>query len=351
MSLLELTDVTKIYADGTKAVDQASLVVSSGELIVFVGPSGCGKSSLLRMIAGLEELSGGDIILDGSSIVKVDPAERDIAMVFQNYALYPHMNVFKNIAYGLKNRGIGKVDIEERVNQVSRLLDIGQYLNRKPGQLSGGQRQRVAMARAIARDPKVFLFDEPLSNLDAKLRLQVRLEIKKLQRKMKVTSIFVTHDQVEAMTLGDRLVVINNGKIEQIGTPLQVYNNPCSKFVADFIGTPSMNFLEGSIEAGIFSYEDFQCPVQCEDCEFAIMGVRPEDCILSNHGKIKVSGDLLEELGSDRYIYGQEGAGNTFCVKLSDVNKPLINEIFHVDVNPNKLHFFNGKTGERLGEN
>ena len=158
MSLLELTDVTKIYADGTKAVDQASLIVSSGELIVFVGPSGCGKSSLLRMIAGLEELSGGDIILDGSSIVKVDPAERDIAMVFQNYALYPHMNVFKNIAYGLKNRGIGKVDIEERVNQVSKLLDIGQYLNRKPGQLSGGQRQRVAMARAIARDPKVFLF-------------------------------------------------------------------------------------------------------------------------------------------------------------------------------------------------
>ena len=351
MSLLELTDVTKIYADGTKAVDQASLVVSSGELIVFVGPSGCGKSSLLRMIAGLEELSGGDIILDGSSIVKVDPAERDIAMVFQNYALYPHMNVFKNIAYGLKNRGIGKVDIEERVNQVSKLLDIGQYLNRKPGQLSGGQRQRVAMARAIARDPKVFLFDEPLSNLDAKLRLQVRLEIKKLQRKMKVTSIFVTHDQVEAMTLGDRLVVINNGKIEQLGTPLQVYNNPCSKFVADFIGTPSMNFLEGSIEAGIFSYEDFQCPVQCEDCEFAIMGVRPEDCILSNHGKIKVSGDLLEELGSERYIYGQEGTGNTFCVKLSDVSKPLINEIFHVDVNPNKLHFFNGKTGERLGEN
>ena len=222
MSFLKLEEVTKIYPNGTKAVDKTSLDIENGEFMVFVGPSGCGKSTLLRMIAGLEDITEGKIILDEKAINKIDPSERDIAMVFQNYALYPHMNVYKNLAYGLKNRGETKLEIEKKVNEVAKLLEIEEYLQRKPGQLSGGQRQRVAMGRAIVRNPKVFLFDEPLSNLDAKLRGQVRIEIKKLQKQMNVTSVFVTHDQVEAMTLGDRMAVINEGVIEQVGTPIEV---------------------------------------------------------------------------------------------------------------------------------
>ena len=228
MSFLELNKVTKIYPNGTKAVHETSMNVENGEFMVFVGPSGCGKSTLLRMIAGLEDITEGNINLDGILINKVDPSERDVAMVFQNYALYPHMNVYNNLAYGLKNRGISKEDIEKKVNEAAKLLQISEYLQRKPSMLSGGQRQRVAMGRAIVRNPKIFLFDEPLSNLDAKLRIQMRLEIKKLQQKVGVTSIFVTHDQVEAMTLADRLAVINNGLIEQLGTPIEIYNNPKS---------------------------------------------------------------------------------------------------------------------------
>ena len=240
MSFLKLEEVTKIYPNGTKAVDKTSLDIENGEFMVFVGPSGCGKSTLLRMIAGLEDITEGKIILDERAINKIDPSERDIAMVFQNYALYPHMNVYKNLAYGLKNRGETKLEIEKKVNEVAKLLEIEEYLQRKPGQLSGGQRQRVAMGRAIVRNPKVFLFDEPLSNLDAKLRGQVRIEIKKLQKQMNVTSVFVTHDQVEAMTLGDRMAVINEGVIEQVGTPIEVYEKPETLFVAEFIGTPQM---------------------------------------------------------------------------------------------------------------
>ena len=248
MSFLELKNITKIYPNGTKAINETSLNIEHGEFMVFVGPSGCGKSTLLRMIAGLEDITGGEIDLDGKTINKIDPSERDIAMVFQNYALYPHMNVYKNLAYGLKNKGESKEEINKKVNDVAELLEIHEYLQRKPGQLSGGQRQRVAMGRAIVRNPKVFLFDEPLSNLDAQLRGQVRIEIKKLQRSMNVTSVFVTHDQVEAMTLGDRLAVINNGIIEQIGTPIEVYETPKTLFVAEFIGTPKMNFINGKIK-------------------------------------------------------------------------------------------------------
>ena len=213
MSFLELQNITKIYPNGTKAVNETSLNIENGEFVVFVGPSVCGKSTLLRMIAGLEDITSGEIVLDSNIINNIDPSERDVAMVFQNYALYPHMTVYNNMAYGLKNRGISKQEIENKVNDAAKLLEIDSYLERKPSMLSGGQRQRVAMGRAIVRNPKIFLFDEPLSNLDAKLRNQMRLEIKKLQRQMGVTSIFVTHDQTEAMTLGDRIVVINNGKI------------------------------------------------------------------------------------------------------------------------------------------
>ena len=254
MSFLELENVTKIYPNGTKAVDETSLSISEGELMVFVGPSGCGKSTLLRMIAGLEDITDGEIKLDNRVINKVDPSERDIAMVFQNYALYPHMNVFKNLSYGLKNKGESKEEIEKKVNEVAELLEIKEFLQRKPGQLSGGQRQRVAMGRAIVRNPKAFLFDEPLSNLDAKLRGQVRIEIKKLQKQMGVTSVFVTHDQVEAMTLGDRLAVINEGVIEQVGSPIDVYEKPATHFVAEFIGTPQMNFIDGNIKSNKLSH-------------------------------------------------------------------------------------------------
>jgi len=222
MSFLELKNITKVYPNGTKAINETSLNIEHGEFMVFVGPSGCGKSTLLRMIAGLEDITEGEIDLDGKTINKIDPSERDVAMVFQNYALYPHMNAYKNLSYGLKNRGDSKENIDNKVKEVA-----------------------VAMERAIVRNPKVFLFDEPLFNLDAKLRGQVRIEIKKLQQSMNVTSVFVTHDQVEAMTLGDRLAVINNGVIEQLGTPIEVYEKPASRFVGEFIGSPQMNFVNG----------------------------------------------------------------------------------------------------------
>jgi len=223
MSFLELKNITKVYPNGTKAINETSLNIEHGEFMVFVGPSGCGKSTLLRMIAGLEDITEGEIDLDGKTINKIDPSERDVAMVFQNYALYPHMNAYKNLSYGLKNRGDSKENIDNKVKEVA-----------------------VAMERAIVRNPKVFLFDEPLFNLDAKLRGQVRIEIKKLQQSMNVTSVFVTHDQVEAMTLGDRLAVINNGVIEQLGTPIEVYEKPASRFVGEFIGSPQMNFVNGA---------------------------------------------------------------------------------------------------------
>ena len=303
MSFLELNKVTKVYPNGTKAVHETSMNVEDGEFMVFVGPSGCGKSTLLRMIAGLEDITEGDINLDGKLINKVDPSERDVAMVFQNYALYPHMNVYNNLAYGLKNRGIDKQSIEQKVNDAAKLLQISEFLQRKPSMLSGGQRQRVAMGRAIVRNPKIFLFDEPLSNLDAKLRIQMRLEIKKLQQKVGVTSIFVTHDQVEAMTLADRLAVINNGIIEQLGTPIEIYNNPKSLFVAGFIGSPQMNFIDGELKNKTLSAEGFEIKnVQSDFNGEITLGIRPEHMSQSDNGLINLSVDLVEQLGSDNPV-------------------------------------------------
>ncbi|MDC0940507.1 sn-glycerol-3-phosphate ABC transporter ATP-binding protein UgpC [Candidatus Pelagibacter sp.] len=290
MSFLELKNVTKIYPNGTKAVHETSLSIEEGEFMVFVGPSGCGKSTLLRMVAGLEDITEGEITLDGNLINETDPSERDIAMVFQNYALYPHMNVYNNLAYGLKNRGIDKKDIEQKVNDAAKLLQISDYLERKPSMLSGGQRQRVAMGRAIVRNPKIFLFDEPLSNLDAKLRIQMRLEIKKLQQKVGVTSIFVTHDQTEAMTLADKLAVINNGIIEQLATPIEIYNNPKSLFVAGFIGSPQMNFMEGELKNNTLSAEGFEIKnIKSDYNGDVILGIRPEHLSQSDnyYGKLK----------------------------------------------------------------
>ena len=349
MSFLELKNITKIYPNGTKAVNETSLNIEHGEFMVFVGPSGCGKSTLLRMIAGLEDITGGEIDLDGKTINKIDPSERDIAMVFQNYALYPHMNVYKNLAYGLKNKGESKEEINKKVNDVAELLEIHEYLQRKPGQLSGGQRQRVAMGRAIVRNPKVFLFDEPLSNLDAQLRGQVRIEIKKLQRSMNVTSVFVTHDQVEAMTLGDRLAVINNGIIEQIGTPIEVYETPKTLFVAEFIGTPKMNFINGKIKNQKFVAGKTEVSSNnLTDNDEAILGFRPEDLIVDNNGKFLLNVEIIEKLGADSLIYGTDQNQNLLCLRVNGNTKINVNEKINLSVPEDKYHFFDATNNIRL---
>ena len=349
MSFLELKKVTKVYPNGTKAINETSLNIEHGEFMVFVGPSGCGKSTLLRMIAGLEDITEGEIDLDGKTINKIDPSDRDIAMVFQNYALYPHMNVYKNLSYGLKNKGESKEIINKKVNEVAELLEIKEYLQRKPAQLSGGQRQRVAMGRAIVRNPKVFLFDEPLSNLDAKLRGQVRIEIKKLQQSMNVTSVFVTHDQVEAMTLGDRLAVINEGVIEQIGTPIEVYEKPKSKFVAEFIGSPQMNFINGTIKNNNFESKGLKLNIDLNiDNANVALGFRADDLKIKEDGEISLNIDIIEKLGSDSIIYGRDKNGESICYKESGNTKLGIGENINISINVDNIHIFDKKTGKRL---
>ena len=349
MSFLELNNVTKIYPNGTKAINETSLNIEHGEFIVFVGPSGCGKSTLLRMIAGLEDITDGEINLDNKTINKLDPSDRDVAMVFQNYALYPHMNVYKNIAYGLKNRGQSKESIDKKVNEVAELLEIKEYLLRKPAQLSGGQRQRVAMGRAIARNPKVFLFDEPLSNLDAKLRGQVRIQIKKLQQDMNVTSIFVTHDQVEAMTLGDRLAVINEGVIEQLGTPIDIYEKPESIFVGEFIGSPQMNFVHGTVNNNTFESKGFKINIDKKiDTTDAVLGFRAEHLQLKTDGEISLTIDIIEKLGADSIIYGKDKNGVTICYRENGNTKLNIGDNINLSINVDSIHLFNKNTGKRI---
>ena len=348
MSFLELQNVTKIYPNGTKAVNETSLNIENGEFVVFVGPSGCGKSTLLRMIAGLEDITNGEISLDGKLINSVDPSERDVAMVFQNYALYPHMTVFNNMAYGLKNRGISKEEINNKVNDVAKLLEIDQLLSRKPSMLSGGQRQRVAMGRAIVRNPKIFLFDEPLSNLDAKLRNQMRLEIKKLQRQMGVTSVFVTHDQTEAMTLGDRIVVINNGVVEQLGTPKEIYSKPNTKFVAEFIGSPQMNLFNCKIESGVALIDNKKINLDKSiNIEDASIGVRPDDIQIIDNGQYSSVANLVEYLGSEMIIYSSIG-DQQFSCKLSSKIELKAGDKFNFDINPSIVHVFDNTTGSRV---
>ena len=350
MSFLELKKVTKVYPNGTKAVQPTSLKIEKGEFMVFVGPSGCGKSTLLRMVAGLEDITTGEIKLDKNIINKIDPSERDVAMVFQNYALYPHMNVYNNLAYGLKNRGLAKDVIEKKVKAAARLLQISDYLERRPALLSGGQRQRVAMGRAIVRSPKIFLFDEPLSNLDAKLRIQMRLEIKKLQRKVGVTSIFVTHDQVEAMTLADRLAVINNGIIEQLGTPIEIYNNPTSIFVAGFIGSPQMNFIEGELKNKKLKTQAFEISgIKSDFNGKVVLGIRPEHLVQAYNGLIKLNVDLVEKLGSDNLVYGEiKGKKDLLCYRTPGNEKINSGSKLALNIQENKFYIFNKKTGKRI---
>src|ERR1700753_162151 len=307
MANVALRHVTKAYPNGFQAIKGIDFEVGDGQFCVLVGPSGCGKSTLLRMVAGLETITGGEIDIGGKVVNQVEPADRDIAMVFQNYALYPHMTVYNNMAYGLRNRGMGEAEIKTRVNEAARILELGTMIERKPGQLSGGQRQRVAMGRAIVRQPKVFLFDEPLSNLDAKLRIAMRVEIRKLQRRLKTTSIYVTHDQLEAMTLADMLVVMNNGQVEQIGNPLDIYQKPATTFVASFIGAPPMNLLplrSDEIKA------QFASDSSAAAGEAGILGIRPEDFVISSDPiaggglALELTVEAIERVGAETFISG-----------------------------------------------
>ena len=361
MSEVELKKIVKIFPGGTKALDEIDLSIKDRELMVILGPSGCGKSTLLRIVAGLEKATDGRVLIDAQDVTDQEPGTRDIAMVFQNYALYPHMTVFKNIAYGLKNRKISSDEINSRVKEVAETLQIEEYLDRKPSQLSGGQRQRVAMGRAIARNPKVFLFDEPLSNLDAKLRIQVRLEISRLQSELGVTSLYVTHDQVEAMTLGHRLVLMNEGRIEQIGEPLQVYELPETLFVAGFIGSPPMNLVPGELnEKGEFilgstvkiKLDDFQTK-----SKNLTLGIRPEHLVLQSGAKSSFSGKLTykENLGSDVFLHLDMGLENQKVVIRTDpqdANSAKIGEKISFGANPNKYLVFdaNGKRIDAKGK-
>ncbi len=348
MSAIEIANVSKIYTGGVRAVSDVNLSIADGEFIVLVGPSGCGKSTLLRMIAGLETISSGNVSIGSRVVNEIDPAARNIAMVFQNYALYPHMSVYDNLAYGLRNRGVAKADIDARVAEAARMLEIEPFLNRKPKQLSGGQRQRVAMGRAIVRKPDAFLFDEPLSNLDAKLRVSMRGEIRQLQRRLGVTSVYVTHDQLEAMTLADRIVVLNAGRVEQVGRPLDVYHNPASTFVASFIGSPAMNLADAEVAGGsvsIGSQVVAQGIAGLADGKVTV-GLRAEDIVpAATSAGVPFALRYVEELGAQRLVHGSI-EGRHLTMALSP-DLPLSDEM-HVSVAAERLHFFDAASGQRI---
>ena len=357
MAEVKLKDVRKVYAGNVEAVKGVSIDIPDGGFCVLVGPSGCGKSTLLRMVAGLEDISSGTVSIGDRVVNAIEPADRDIAMVFQNYALYPHMSVYDNMAYGLRNRGTPKDEIEKRVAEAARILAIEPFLQRKPRQLSGGQRQRVAMGRAIVRKPQVFLFDEPLSNLDAKLRVQMRIEIKKLQRALGVTALYVTHDQVEAMTLSDKLVVMNGGEVEQVGVPTEVYQRPASKFVGTFIGSPPMNIVPGIIDGpGILAIGP--ALLQARDMNETLaagtpveVGLRPEDIEIvaeDSVGSMAFDVEFTEELGATQLFHGKL-AGHDFTLQAATGDVSPKAERLWVGVAPEKVHVFDAKTGKRLG--
>lgn len=351
MARVELKNVTKIY-DKKVIINNVDLTVEDKEFLVLVGSSGCGKSTLLRMIAGLEDITKGEIYIDGKCVNNVHPKERDIAFVFQNYALYPHMSVYDNMAFPLKMRKMSKKDIDLKVKEAAEILDLTELLERKPKQLSGGQRQRVALGRAIVRNPKVFLMDEPLSNLDAKLRVQMRSEIKKLHQKLQTTFIYVTHDQTEALTMGDRIAVIDNGVIQQIGTPIDVYNNPTNKFVGGFLGSPSMNFINAKIENNSININGSNFELNEEQKNKlngkteVIIGIRPESFNSENANfEFSAEVEISEMLGSSQIVYFK--ANNCPCSAsvMSDVN---ISKNITLKVNTNNVMFFDIETTKRL---
>ena len=350
MATIKLEDLVKTYGD-VEVLHNLNGNIQDGEFVVVVGPSGCGKSTLLRMIAGLEKITSGKISIGDKTVNDLEPADRDIAMVFQNYALYPHMSVRQNMGYGLKIRKIEKQEIERRVLEAADILGISEYLDRKPRQLSGGQRQRVAMGRAIVRDPQVFLFDEPLSNLDAKLRVQMRLEIRKLQKRLNVTSIYVTHDQVEAMTLGDRLMVLNDGVVEQFGTPIELYDHPQTIFVAGFIGSPSMNFIPAdSSEKSILLCNGKKIKKSLKYKGKVSIGIRPEHLEEDKKGNIKIVIQMVEQLGSNSLLHGTlEDTDIDIVASLSGHVTAETGSVVSFSAKETNIHVFSPETEKRLG--
>ena len=389
MGAIDIKSAGKIYPNGTRALEDVSITINDGEFVVLVGPSGCGKTTLLRMVAGLEDITEGEIAIGEKTVNEVAPKDRDIAMVFQNYALYPHMSVFDNMAFSLKLRKLPKNEIEKKVKDAAKTLEIGELLDRKPKALSGGQRQRVAMGRAIVRNPQAFLMDEPLSNLDAKLRVQMRAELGQLHTQLQTTTLYVTHDQVEAMTMGDRVAVIRKGELQQIDTPREIYSNPRNIFVAGFIGSPSMNFVYTKIKSTKDSIElnfgDNQITYRDEKKEKLksfenkeiVLGIRPEafeDGHFANQSdyseSIKIKVSLLEQLGSDSYVHfykdikpvqteaieeilADEGEDITvlgdktkFIARINPNSTVTEGEEIELKINPSKLHFFDPESGD-----
>ena len=391
MGAIDIKSAGKIYPNGTRALEDVNITINDGEFVVLVGPSGCGKTTLLRMVAGLEDITEGEISIGDKIVNDVAPKDRDIAMVFQNYALYPHMSVFDNMAFSLKLRKLPKDEIDQKVKEAAKTLEISELLDRKPKALSGGQRQRVAMGRAIVRNPQAFLMDEPLSNLDAKLRVQMRAELGQLHTQLQTTTLYVTHDQVEAMTMGDRVAVIRKGELQQIDTPREIYLNPRNIFVAGFIGSPSMNFVyadigvkNGSIELSFGNDQIDYNGKKLDDLKAfenkeIVMGIRPEAFEDGNYANesefsesIKVSVSLLEQLGSDSYIHfykdikpvqteaieeiladdGEDisilGDNTKFIARINPNSTVVEGEEIELKIDPSKLHFFNPDTGDAI---
>lgn len=344
MADVKIQDIRKSY-ETTEVIHGVNIDIADGEFVALVGPSGCGKSTLLRMIAGLEPINGGTIAIGDRVVNNLPPAERDIAMVFQTYALYPHKSVAENMGFALKVAKTDKAEIKRRVNEAAKILSLTDYLDRKPRHLSGGQRQRVAMGRAIVRDPQVFLFDEPLSNLDAKLRIQMRTEIKELHQRLKTTTVYVTHDQIEAMTLADRIVVMQDGRIEQIGTPLELYDNPANEFVATFIGAPSMNLLRGDLAGGKVKIGD-QLFDGREGAGKVKLGVRPEHLSLSQGG-LPMEVKVVEPTGAETMVFLRFEDQDVTAV-FRDRHSFRPGETIHLKPDPNSVHLFDAATGVRM---
>jgi multiple sugar transport system ATP-binding protein len=360
MATVTFDKASRVYPGSTTpAVDQIDLEVADGEFLVLVGPSGCGKSTTLRMLAGLEEVNSGRILIGDRDITDVPPKDRDIAMVFQNYALYPHMTVAENMGFALKIAGVNKEERAQRVLQAAQLLDLEPYLGRKPKALSGGQRQRVAMGRAIVRQPQVFLMDEPLSNLDAKLRVQTRTQIASLQRRLGVTTVYVTHDQTEALTMGDRIAVLKDGVLQQVGTPRDLYESPSNVFVAGFIGSPAMNLFDADIVDGGLKFGTATAKVDKDvtsntKAKKVTIGVRPEDLVISTSGQgLPVEVDVVEELGADGYLYGHteiDGKRVDIVARVDGRNHPNPGESIVVNPTPAHIHAFDIESGQRLSK-
>ncbi|MCQ0023307.1 sn-glycerol-3-phosphate ABC transporter ATP-binding protein UgpC [Streptomyces somaliensis DSM 40738] len=378
MASVTFDKATRLYPGGTRpAVDRLDIEIADGEFLVLVGPSGCGKSTSLRMLAGLEDVDDGAIRIGDRDVTHLPPKDRDIAMVFQNYALYPHMTVADNMGFALKIAGVNKAEIRRKVEEAARILDLTEYLDRKPKALSGGQRQRVAMGRAIVREPRVFLMDEPLSNLDAKLRVSTRTQIASLQRRLGITTVYVTHDQVEALTMGDRVAVLRDGLLQQVDTPRTMYDRPANLFVAGFIGSPAMNLVEVPITDGGVTFGNSVVPVSREALAAATakgdrtvtVGIRPEHFDVVEHGGadaaralskddsapagLAVSVSVVEELGADGYVYGSAlvgGEPKDLVVRVGGRSVPEKGSELHVVPRPGELHVFSTSTGERLSD-